>query len=69
MNDRIDTYTILCGLSDYIPVMTEAEIVLILNGRMRVSPEMVYRWERLLQSRAISIETRVREAYAKQGKR
>ena len=69
MNEKIDTYTLLYGLSDYIPVMTEAEIVLILNGRMRVSPEMVYRWERLLQSRTVAMESRIRNAYAKQGQR
>lgn len=66
MNNNIDSYIILFGLSDYIPVMTEAEILLILNGRMRVNIEMVSRWERLLKTRESAKEAKFRDAYAKQ---
>lgn len=67
MNERADTYIILYALSDYISVMTEAEILLILNGRMHVNTEMVSRWERLLRTREQARDERLRRAYAKQG--
>lgn len=66
MFNEVDSCLLLCALSDYIPVMTEAEIFLILNGRMNICPEMIYRWERLLQSMDFTAEKRIREAYAKQ---
>ena len=66
MNGSADTYIILYALSDYIPVMTEAEILLILNGRMRVNKDMVNRWERLLRAAQMARETKFRDAYAKQ---
>lgn len=67
MNERADTYLILYALSDYISVMTEAEILLILNGRMHVNTEMVSRWERLLRTQERARDERLRRAYAKQG--
>ncbi len=66
MNENADGYIILYALSDYIPVMTEAEILLILNGRIKVNMEMVNRWERLLQMKRAYKEEQLGRAYAKQ---
>lgn len=66
MNERADGYIILYALSDYICVMTEAEILLILNGRMKVNKEMVDRWERLLLTQRAHKEEIIKSAYAKQ---
>lgn len=66
MNERADSYIVLYALSDYIPVMTDAEIFLILNGKMRVNIEMVSRWERLLKAKQMAKETIISRAYAKQ---
>lgn len=63
---HMDGYILLFALSDYIPVMTEAEILLILNGKMRVNIEMVSRWERLLNERQSAKEIIISRAYAKQ---
>ena len=65
MNDKMEGYIILSALSDYLPVMTEAEIAAILNGRMRVSVEMVCRWEEML-SEKVRTRQSIFEAYAKQ---
>lgn len=62
----MDGYILLFALSDYIPVMTEAEILLILNGRMKVNIEMVSRWERLLKTHQTVKNERIATAYAKQ---
>lgn len=64
MNSSIEGYLVLYALSDYIPVMNETEIVLLLNGRLPVDQNLIDKWESLLQVRRARQEKI--EAYAKQ---
>ena len=64
MNPSIEGYLVLYALSDYIPVMNETEIVLLLNGRLPVDQNLIDKWESLLQVRRAH-QDKI-EAYAKQ---
>lgn len=50
-NMPYEGYLILYALSDYIPVMDNTEICLLLNGRLPVDQELIDRWEALLAAR------------------
>lgn len=64
MKPDIEGYLVLYALSDYIPVMNETEIVLLLNGKLPVDQNLIDKWESLLQTRR-SRQEKI-EAYAKQ---
>lgn len=64
MKSGIEGYLILYALSEYIPVMEETEIVLLLNGRLPVDQYLIDKWESLLQSRKAKQEKIM--SYAKQ---
>ena len=42
-------YLILFALSDYIPVMDDTEVCLLLNGMLPVDQDLIDKWESLLQ--------------------
>lgn len=60
------SYLMLFALSDYIPVMTNTEITLLLNGYLEVEQALIDKWESLLHQRQCQIENLFSTAYAKQ---
>ncbi len=54
------------ALADYIPVMTNDEIVLLLNGCLPIEQEVIDRWENMLQDRKNRVNNILNKAYAKQ---
>lgn len=56
----------LCALSDYIPVMSDDELVLLLNGCLPIDQSLIDKWEEILLNRKNYSDELFRDAYAKQ---
>lgn len=64
--NRVPGLLRLYALADYIPVMTEEEIVFLLNGCLPVDQPLIDKWEALLREEQGRLNDVFGKAYAKQ---
>lgn len=69
MKEELYGIQLLDEVKEFIPVMTSLEIGMIVNGLLKLTPENLAHWQRLLNGWALRREEmikRIERAYAKQ---
>lgn len=69
MEKKLHSIQLLEEVQEFIPVMTSFEIGMIVNGLLRLTPENLSYWQKLLNSwirRREELINKIQTAYAKQ---
>lgn len=69
MGKELHSVQLLKEVQEFIPVMTSLELAMITNGLLRLTPETLAHWQKLLNSwvcRRDEMIKRIEKAYAKQ---